>query len=102
MLRSQNVQPGQGGPGRLESARDGLVLDVREPVDSGAALQELVQKQEPNQYWVTEEAPDQPGYFWLVSADQGLVLDIETPVSSGSLLQPPVQKHEPNQYWKCL
>jgi Ricin-type beta-trefoil lectin domain-like len=86
----------------LQSAQDGLVFDIKEPVASGSALQTLVQKNETNQYWALEAVPGQPGYFWIVSADNGLVVDIKEPVASGSALQALVQKNEANQYWKLV
>jgi hypothetical protein len=88
----------------LQSAYEGLVFDIKDPVASGSPLQALGPKLESNQYWSTKDVPGQPGYFWIVSGakDSGgdeLVVDISTPVQSGSLLQALVQKSEANQWW---
>ncbi len=86
----------------LQSAQDGLVFDIKDPVKSGSILQAIGPKLENNQYWSTQDVPGQPGYFWIVSADSGLVVDIQTPVASGSPLQALVQKNENNQWWTLV
>jgi len=84
----------------LQSAKDGLVFDIKTPVGSGSPLQAYEQKTEANQQWTFESVPGQAGYFYILSADQGLAVDIKTPVGSASPLQAYEQKTEANQWWQ--
>ncbi len=90
--------------GARDSAGQNLVIDIKDPVNSGSTLQALVKRNENNQYWTTEDVPGKPGYFWIVSgakdsAGQNLVIDIEDPGGSGATLQALIKKNENNQYW---
>jgi len=93
---------------RLQSAKDGLVLEIKAPVASGSPLH-VVDQAASTQAWITRDVDygsaadgfaQQPpaGAFWIINS-QGLAVDIEVPVASGSRLQGLAVKDEANQWW---